>query len=96
MLYKYNNNRILIHHMKAISGSKFIWVFKDLHKHLFTIGINPEYKRMDNEASPTFQKELKSKDIDFQLSPPGIHRPNAHERAISTFKDYFIAGIRST
>jgi hypothetical protein len=35
-------------------------------------------------------------DIDFQLSPPHIHRQKAAERAIHTFKDHFIAGLCST
>ena len=51
---------------------------------------------MDNEASPAFQRELKAKNIDFQLAPPGMHLRNAAERAISTFKDHFIAGLCST
>ena len=34
-------------------------------------------------------------DIDFQLVPPGIHRRNAAERAIRTFKNHFIAGLCS-
>ena len=34
--------------------------------------------------------------IDFQLTPPGIHRRNAAERAIRTFKNHLIAGLCST
>ena len=33
--------------------------------------------------------------IDFQLVPPGLHRRNAAERAIRTFKNHFIAGLCS-
>jgi hypothetical protein len=33
--------------------------------------------------------------IDFQLVPPGVHRRNAAERAIRTFKNHFIAGLCS-
>jgi hypothetical protein len=33
--------------------------------------------------------------VDFQLVPPGIHGRNAAERAIRTFKNYFIAGLCS-
>ena len=82
--------------MKARSDSKFIRVLKDLHEHLITKGIKPEYTRLENEAYFAFQRELKSKDTDFQIAPPGMHRRNAAECAIRTFKDHFIAGLRST
>lgn len=39
---------------------------------------------------------MEDKDIDVQLVPPHLHRRNASERAISTFKDNFIAGLCRT
>jgi hypothetical protein len=39
---------------------------------------------------------MSSVDIDFQLAPPHVHRRNAAERAIRTFKNHFIAGLCST
>jgi hypothetical protein len=33
--------------------------------------------------------------IDYQLVPPGVHRRNAAERAICTFKNHLIAGLCS-
>ena len=41
--------------MKAISDSKFIRVFKDLHDHLLSRGIKPAHMRLDKEASPAIQ-----------------------------------------
>jgi hypothetical protein len=38
---------------------------------------------------------MHSEDDDFQLVPPGMHRRNAAERAIRTFKNHFIAGLSS-
>ena len=73
VLYDYDINCILIHPMKPRADSEFIRLFTDLHDHLLTRGINPEYKRLDNESSPAFQRELKAKNIDLQLAPPGIH-----------------------
>ena len=52
--------------------------------------------QLDNEASPAFQSLLKDKCINYQMAPPGMHRRNAVERAISTFKDHFIAGLCAT
>ena len=42
--------------MKSISDRDFIRVFTDLHGNLITRGINPAYMRLDNEASPDFQR----------------------------------------
>jgi hypothetical protein len=39
---------------------------------------------------------LHQENITFQLVPPGVHRANAAERAIRTFKNHFIAGLSST
>jgi hypothetical protein len=39
---------------------------------------------------------MTTKDVDFQLVPPHVHRRNAAERAIHTFKNYFIADLCST
>ena len=42
ILYKWDNNIILIRPMKAISESGFIRFFKDIHTHPLTRGLNPE------------------------------------------------------
>ena len=52
--------------MNAISDSEFIRFFKDLHDHLLTRVSKPEYTRLENEASPAFQRYLKAKGIGFQ------------------------------
>jgi hypothetical protein len=51
---------------------------------------------LDNEASTLLKDYLHDQDINFQLVPPYCHRRNAAERAISSFKDHFIAGLCST
>jgi hypothetical protein len=49
---------------------------------------------MDNEASKAVKLLLeKQHGLQYQLVPPHIHRRNAAERAIQTFKDHFIAGL---
>ena len=42
--------------MKEISDSEIIQFFKDLNDHLLAKRIKPEYMRLDNEASPVFQR----------------------------------------
>eukprot|EP00957_Ditylum_brightwellii_P161365 12286910-Ditylum_brightwellii.AAC.1 len=48
---------------------------------------------MDNEVSVALMKVISKEKIKLQLAPPHVHRTNAAERAIQTFKDHFIAGL---
>jgi len=38
---------------------------------------------------------MKKEEVEYQLVPPHVHRCNAAERAIRTFKNHFIAGLCS-
>jgi hypothetical protein len=48
---------------------------------------------IDNEASASVKEFLRKEAIQYQLVPPHIHRHNAAERSIRTFKAHFIAGL---
>eukprot|EP00978_Attheya_sp_CCMP212_P043442 scaffold284051_cov46-Attheya_sp.AAC.1 len=63
---------------------------------LIKAGLRPKLQCLDNEASTILQDFMTEQSIDFQLVPPHIHRRNATERAIRTFKNHFIAGLCST
>ena len=39
---------------------------------------------------------MTDEDVDYQLTPAGLHRRNWAERAIQIFKNHFIAGLSST
>ena len=82
--------------MKSRTDKEFIFVFQNLHGHLITRGIKPNYMLFNIKAFPAFQNLLKEKIIDYQLSPPGMHQCNEEERSFGTFKDHFIEGICST
>ena len=82
--------------MKSRKYSKFIRVFTDPHKHLLTRELNPAYMRLGNESSPAFQRKIKAKKTDFQLYSPVMHRRNAGEWEIITFKHNFITRLCST
>ena len=51
---------------------------------------------MENEASNNMKDSMTKHKISFQLAPPYIHRHNAAERAIQTFKNHFVAGFSTT
>ena len=95
-LYEYDINIILVLPMKFVMDKEVACVFQDLHEHLTTRLLKPNYKWLDNEAYLEFQYLINENNIDYQLSPPGMHQHGAAEKDISTFKDHFIAGLFST
>ena len=48
---------------------------------------------MDNETSKELIAALEKKQLFYQLAPPHMHRTNAAETAIQTFKNHFITGL---
>ena len=70
--------------------------FTKLHCHLVSAGLRPQLQHLDNEASKILKDYMHDQHIDFQLVPPHMHRHNAAERAICTFKNHFIASLCST
>ena len=56
-------------------------------------GLEPRLQRLDNEASKLLKDYMYAENVDFQLTPAGVHRRNRAERAIQTFKNHMIAGL---
>ncbi|KAL7550017.1 hypothetical protein ACHAWF_017143 [Thalassiosira exigua] len=55
-------------------------------------GFDVDLQILDNEASAEYKKLITDKwNATFQLVPPNMHRRNAAERAIRTFKAHFLA-----
>ena len=48
---------------------------------------------LDNEFSHELKKALLKRNIEFQLTPPNMHRRNAAERIIRTFKSHFLSTL---
>ena len=77
-------------------GTEILQAYKRAIAILYRAGLRPNLQRLDNEASTALQQHMADSDIDYQLAPPNVHRRNAAERAIRTFKNHFIAGLCST
>ncbi len=82
--------------MKNRQAASIIEAYNTCHTRLCNAGCRPNLLRLDNECSTAMKANLQDKKVSFQLVPPGIHRRNAAERAIRTFKNHFIAGLCST
>lgn len=96
ILYDYDSNFIHAEAMKNRTGPEILAAYKRGHELLSSRGLRPQLQRLDNEASAALQQYLTAMEVDYQLVPPHVHRRNAAERAIRTFKNHFIAGLCST
>ena len=95
ILYDYDSNAILAQPMPTRSAPSILKAYKILHAKLVAAGRRPRIQRIDNECSTMLQEYMTSENIAYQMVPPGMHRRNAAERAIRTFKNHFIAGLSS-
>jgi hypothetical protein len=96
IVYEYDSNYIHAEPMTDRTGPSIIAAYQRSIVFLQSRGFKPLPQRLDNEATGALQDFLIASDIDFQLAPPHVHRRNAAERAIRTFKNHFIAGLCST
>jgi hypothetical protein len=96
MVYDYDSNYIHAEPMKSRAGPDILDAYQRAIALLTKRGLRPQLQRLDNEASTALQEYMMEQQIDFQLAPPHVHRRNAAERAIRTFKNHFIAGLCST
>jgi hypothetical protein len=86
---------ILAEPIKSRSGGDILRDYTKLFKYLQQRGFKPRTHWLDNKA-PTALKDYNNKQgVDFQLVPPNMHRRNAAERAIRTWKNRFTAGLCS-
>jgi hypothetical protein len=95
LMYDYDSNAILIEGISSRGQSELLRAYQKLHQRLLDAGLKPQFQRLDNEASGVFKQFLRSLNIDFQLTPANMHRHNAAERAIRTWKNHFISGLSS-
>jgi hypothetical protein len=57
--------------------------------------VQTQASTLDNEAYAALKSYFPEKDVEYQLVPPYFNRRNAAERAITTFKEHFVAGLAS-
>jgi hypothetical protein len=94
-LYDYDINTISTEPMKNRTDKERIRAYTALHHQLLNAGLKTELQIMDNECSNKFRQYLNEQNIALQLVTPHLHRQNAAERAIQTFKNHFVAGLCS-
>jgi Reverse transcriptase (RNA-dependent DNA polymerase) len=95
-LYDYDSNYIDSEPIKNREAQSIVEAYKACFARLKQAGLTPKLCRLDNECSASLKQYFQDENVEFQLAPPYIHRRNAAERAIRTFKNHFIAGLAST
>jgi hypothetical protein len=93
VVYDYNSNFIYAEPMKNRTKVVILAAYQRVISLLKSRGLQPKLQKLDNKASQILQQYMVEENINFQLVPPGLHRRNAAERAIRTFKNHFIAGL---
>jgi hypothetical protein len=96
ILYDYDSNAIIAAPLRSRSEHDLVTAYKSLHQYLGDRGLKPQLQRLDNEAPGGLKQFMTQQGVQYQLVPPHNHRRNAAERAISIFKDHFIAGLSTT
>ena len=67
--------------------------FKEVCTELKKRKLKPSLHKMDNECCKAVQTYIEEEYAHIQLVEPYIHRVNAAEQAIQTFKNHFISGL---
>ena len=96
VLYDYDANYIDAVPMPSRTQHQILIAYKKSTDMLRKRGFTPKLQRLDNECSQTLKDYMDEQEVNYQLTPAGLHRRNNAERAIQTFKNHFIAGLCST
>ena len=91
LLYNYDSNLIVAQTMKSNKGAAIINAYELIYTELTEAGITPIIQYLDNETSKKVIVAIKKNNLKYQLAASHNHRLNLAERAVSTFKNYFIA-----
>jgi hypothetical protein len=95
IFYDYDSSAILAEPLKSQSSSELLRAFSKLHEYLTSRGHRPLLQILDNECPPALKQYMQTTGTKYQLAPPHIHRINAAEKAIDTWKCHFISGLSS-
>ncbi len=95
VVYDYDSNAILVELLKSRTGADIKNAYMTIYQKLASRGCAPKTFILDNEISHELTSAFTKKQIAYQLVPPEVHRRNAAERAIQTWKRHFISGLCS-
>ena len=89
VVYDYDSNAIMVEPIKSRAAAVIRNAWEKLNNILCSRGRKPNLYLLDNECSTELKQAMTKHNITFQRVPPHVHRRNAAERAIQTFKHHF-------
>ena len=93
VIYDYDSNAILAEPIKNRQAQEITKAWNVLHSKLTMHGHVTKKYLLDNECSNDLKLALVKENLKYELAPPNMHRRNAAERAIRTFKNHFLSGL---
>ena len=93
--YDYDSNYIKVTPTKSRQAKELTAAWEEHHNTFTKAGVAPKHYIFDNEFSNDLKKALGKYELTYEKVQPHIHRRNAAERAIRTFKNHFLAGLAS-
>ena len=93
VMYDYDSNAIMALPIKNRQAKTLTTAWNTLQQNFTRTGHTIKHFVMDNEISFELRTALKKYNYTFELTPPHMHRRNAAERAIRTYKSHLLAGI---
>ena len=93
VMYHYDTNSIHATPIKSRHTTHITEAWEKTFHLLKSHGEAPDIHILDNECSFEMKQAFTAATVKFQLVPPHLHRRNAAERAIRTFKNHLIAGL---
>jgi hypothetical protein len=96
VLYDYDSNAIMAEPIKSRTQGELTRAYKELFGQLEKRGLRPQVQLLDNECSQSMKDLMDELNVQWQLTPAGIHRRNAAKRGIRTLKNHLQAGLAST
>ena len=93
VMYHYDTNTIDAVPIKSRNMEEIIKVWQTTFEILKKHGEAYSIHILDNECSYYIKQAYDTSEVKYQLFPPHVHRLNAAERAIRTFKIHLITGL---
>ena len=93
LMYDYDSNGILVHPLKNRQAAEITTAWVHIHQRFTKHGHTIKHFILDNEMSDTIKKAFTKNGVTYQAVPPHMHRANAAERFIQTFKDHLLSGL---
>ena len=93
--YDQDSNAILAQPIKTRSEHDLLTAMTAIHTYLKVRGLHLKPPILDNECHALVKQFFMKEKVSYQLVPPNLHRNNAAENSIGTFKDHFVAILYS-